>query len=205
MLQRATPPASSCLAPPFPRGQTPRASSRPSIPSNPREEARANQIAKQPTSPAKQPNPFKIGDLVLRFDKSSKKLHGSFSGPHLVVDVPTQSTITIQNIISGSRSSASIKMCRPYHSDLPPNHDFPMAVASGDTEEHVITRIVSSRDTPSGPLFTVEWFGGETTEVPLDSIKNTKAYTLYRSKHKPPPLQSPPSKRARSRREKRQC
>ncbi|KAL0212892.1 hypothetical protein RCL1_006518 [Eukaryota sp. TZLM3-RCL] len=170
-----------------------------------REEARANQIAKQPTSPTKLPNPFKIGDLVLRFDKSSKKLHGSFSGPHLVVDVPTQSTITIQNIISGSRSSASIKMCRPYHSDLPPNHDFHMAVASGDTEEHVITRIVSSRDTPSGPLFTVEWFGGETTEVPLDSIKNTKAYHVYRHKHKPPPLQSPPSKRARSRREKRQC
>ncbi|KAL0216976.1 hypothetical protein RCL1_007459 [Eukaryota sp. TZLM3-RCL] len=96
-------------------------------------------------------------------------------------------------------------MCRPYHSDLPPNHDFHMAVASGDTEEHVITRIVSSRDTPSGPLFTVEWFGGETTEVPLDSIKNTKAYHVYRHKHKPPSLQSPPSKRARSRREKRQC
>ncbi|KAL0217727.1 hypothetical protein RCL1_008576 [Eukaryota sp. TZLM3-RCL] len=90
-----------------------------------REEARANQIAKQPTPPTKQPNPFKIGDLVLRFDKSSKKLHGSFSGPHLVVDVPTQSTITIQNIISGSRSSASIKMCRPYHSDLSPQSRLP--------------------------------------------------------------------------------
>ncbi|KAL0225034.1 hypothetical protein RCL1_002946 [Eukaryota sp. TZLM3-RCL] len=170
-----------------------------------REEARANQIAKQPTPPAKHPNPFKPGDLVLRFDKSSKKLHGCLTGPHLVIDTPSPSTITFQNLITGSQGTASIKSCKPYHSDLPPNHEFHKAVAAADSEEHVITRVVSSRDTPSGPLFTVEWYGGESTEVPLDSIKNTKAYSLYRAKHKPPPLQSPPSKRARSRREKRQC
>ncbi|KAL0212942.1 hypothetical protein RCL1_006568 [Eukaryota sp. TZLM3-RCL] len=170
-----------------------------------REEARANQIAKQPTPPAKHPNPFKPGDLILRFDKSSKKLHGCLTGPHLVIDTPSPSTITFQNLITGSQGTASIKSCKPYHSDLPPNHEFHKAVAAADSEEHVITRVVSSRDTPSGPLFTVEWYGGESTEVPLDSIKNTKAYSLYRAKHKPPPLQSPPSKRARSRREKRQC
>ncbi|KAL0211826.1 hypothetical protein RCL1_005452 [Eukaryota sp. TZLM3-RCL] len=110
-----------------------------------REEARANQIAKQPTPPAKQPNPFKIGDLVLRFDKSSNKLHGSFSGPHLVVDVPTQSTITIQNIISGSRSSASIKMCRPYHSDLPP-------ITTSTWQSHLVTQRNTSSHVSCRPV-----------------------------------------------------
>ncbi|KAL0217140.1 hypothetical protein RCL1_007623 [Eukaryota sp. TZLM3-RCL] len=113
---------------------------------------------------------------------------------------------------SHSRTSSLVRKvlhrsnrANPITPTCPPNHEFHKAVAAADSEEHVITRVVSSRDTPSGPLFTVEWYGGESTEVPLDSIKNTKAYSLYRAKHKPPPLQSPPSKRARSRREKRQC
>ncbi|KAL0210464.1 hypothetical protein RCL1_004900 [Eukaryota sp. TZLM3-RCL] len=170
-----------------------------------REEARANQIAKQLTPHAKHPNPFKPGDLILRFDKSSKKPHGCLTGPYLVIDTPLPSTITFQNLITGYQGSASIKLCKPYYSDLPPNRELHKAVAAGDSEEYVISRVVSSRDTPSGLLFTVEWYGGETTEVPLDSIKNTKAYSLYRAKNKTPPLQSPPSKRAGSQREKRQC
>ncbi|KAL0212974.1 hypothetical protein RCL1_006600 [Eukaryota sp. TZLM3-RCL] len=164
-----------------------------------REEARAIQSAKIPHLSAKLVPNFRPGDLILRASKSSKKLHGGFSGPFLVVNTPSKSTLTLQNLITGSQSNASVHTCKPYHSDLPSNSDIHKAVASGDSEEHLVTRIISSRDSPSGPLCTVEWFGGDTTEVPLESIKNTAAYSAFVSKHKPPRNKSPPRKRTRLR------
>ncbi|KAL0212094.1 hypothetical protein RCL1_005720 [Eukaryota sp. TZLM3-RCL] len=163
-----------------------------------REEAKKIQNSKLP-QPSKHPNNFRPGDLVLRHSKSSKKLHGSYLGPFLVIEAPSSSSVTLQNLITGTTSTYASRQCKLYQTDLPDSSDLHKAVASGDSEEHLVSHIISVRDTPDGPLYSVQWFGGEISEVSLDTIKNTKAFADFQSLHRPPPLQSPPRKRARTR------
>ncbi|KAL0212406.1 hypothetical protein RCL1_006032 [Eukaryota sp. TZLM3-RCL] len=163
-----------------------------------REEAKRIQNSKLP-QPSKHPNNFRPGDLVLRHSKSSKKLHGSYLGPFLVIEAPSSSSVTLQNLITGTTSTYASRQCKLYQTDLPVSSDLHKAVASGDSEEHLVSHIISVRDTPDGPLYSVQWFGGEIYEVSLDTIKNTKAFADFQSLHRPPPLQSPPRKRARTR------
>ncbi|KAL0238038.1 hypothetical protein GEMRC1_012512 [Eukaryota sp. GEM-RC1] len=43
----------------------------------------------------------------------------------------------------------------------------------------IVIKVLSQSDSPSGPVCSVVWFDGDTTEVPLDQIKNTKAYSEF--------------------------
>ncbi|KAL0228435.1 hypothetical protein RCL1_004578 [Eukaryota sp. TZLM3-RCL] len=110
-----------------------------------REEARTLQTSKRPSSTSI-PNKFRPGDLVLRHAKNSRKLHGSYQGPFLVLDVPSNSSVSLQNLITGSTTSAAACQCKLYITDLPVTSDLHKAVASGDCEERLINRIVSVRD-----------------------------------------------------------
>ncbi|KAL0228635.1 hypothetical protein GEMRC1_013255 [Eukaryota sp. GEM-RC1] len=58
----------------------------------------------------------------------------------------------------------------------PPFHK---AVASGDSEEHIVLEILDRYDTPDGEHCTVLWNGGETSSVPTKDISNTKAYSAF--------------------------
>ncbi|KAL0252144.1 hypothetical protein GEMRC1_001356 [Eukaryota sp. GEM-RC1] len=142
-----------------------------------REEAETRQTSKAPRKTNKS-NPFKIGDLVLKKSKTSK-LHGSYAGPFLVMSVDSQSSMSIKNLITGHVSKASVHQCKIYLTDLPNDSDFHKAVASADSEEHIVLEILDRYDTPDGEHCTVLWYGGETSSVPTKDISNTKAYSAF--------------------------
>ncbi|KAL0229441.1 hypothetical protein GEMRC1_014058 [Eukaryota sp. GEM-RC1] len=121
---------------------------------------------------------FKIGDLVLKVAKTSK-LHGNYTGPFLVVSVDSKSSVSLKNLITGYVSKTSIHQCKIFQSDLPADHDLHRAIASGDSEEHIVVKILDRFDTPDGEFCTVLWFGGDTSSVPIKDIKNTKAYSDF--------------------------
>ncbi|KAL0247937.1 hypothetical protein GEMRC1_003176 [Eukaryota sp. GEM-RC1] len=52
-------------------------------------------------------------------------------------------------------------------------------IASGDSEERIVVKILDRFDTPDGEFCTVLWFGGDTSSVPIKDIKNTKAYSNF--------------------------
>ncbi|KAL0241825.1 hypothetical protein GEMRC1_007060 [Eukaryota sp. GEM-RC1] len=131
------------------------------------------------TSPVDTPSLFAIGDLVLRSNKAAKKLHGKQEGPYLVIDIPSKSSLELQNFVTGHRFRSSIHLCTKYLSDKPSSDEFHKAVASFDSEEMVITEILDQRDSPTGPICSVVWFDGDTTEEPLSLVKNTKAYSSF--------------------------
>ncbi|KAL0251392.1 hypothetical protein GEMRC1_000605 [Eukaryota sp. GEM-RC1] len=54
-----------------------------------------------------------------------------------------------------------------------------LAIASGDSEEHIVVKILDRFNTPDGEHCTVLWFGGDTSSVPTKDIKNTKAYSEF--------------------------
>ncbi|KAL0241330.1 hypothetical protein GEMRC1_006565 [Eukaryota sp. GEM-RC1] len=64
-------------------------------------------------------------------------------------------------------------------SDLPADHDLHRAIASGDSEEHIVVKILDRFNTPDGEHCTVLCFGGDTSSVPTKDIKNTKAYSEF--------------------------
>ncbi|KAL0224189.1 hypothetical protein P9112_003579 [Eukaryota sp. TZLM1-RC] len=58
------------------------------------------------------------------------------------------------------------------------------AVAAGDVEKHVMEKILSEYSSDSRSFCTVQWFGGETTEEPLHSVKHSEAYKLFNKNNK---------------------
>ncbi|KAL0246781.1 hypothetical protein GEMRC1_008128 [Eukaryota sp. GEM-RC1] len=145
-----------------------------------REEAETTQSSiKSSITTVDTPSLFAIGDLVLRSNKTAKKLHGKQEGPSLVIDIPSKSSLELQNFVTGHRFRSSSHLCTKYLSDKPSSDEFHKAVASCDSEDMVITEILDQRDSPTGPICSVVWFDGDTTEEPLSLVKNTKAYSSF--------------------------
>ncbi|KAL0231509.1 hypothetical protein GEMRC1_010913 [Eukaryota sp. GEM-RC1] len=145
-----------------------------------REEAETTQSSiKSSITTVDTPSLFAIGDLVLRSNKAAKKLHGKQEGPYLVTDIPSKSSLELQNFVTGHRFRSSIHLCTKYLSDKPSSDEFHKAVASCDSEEMVIIEILDQRDSPTGPICSVVWFDGDTTEEPLSLVKNTRAYSSF--------------------------
>ncbi|KAL0214176.1 hypothetical protein P9112_006360 [Eukaryota sp. TZLM1-RC] len=117
---------------------------------------------------------FNIGDYVLRKTKQNNKLHGSWNGPFLVIDQPSNSTLLLKNLITGIELKAAKKDCKIYNAENPQDIEFLKAVAAGDAEKHVIEKILSEYHSDSGSCCTVQWFGGETTEEPLIGLNIQK-------------------------------
>ncbi|KAL0231267.1 hypothetical protein GEMRC1_010671 [Eukaryota sp. GEM-RC1] len=136
-------------------------------------------------------------------NKAAKKLHGKQEGPYLVIDIPSKSSLELQNFVTGHRFRSSIHLCTKYLSDKPSSDEFHKAVASCDSEEMVIIEILDQRDSPTGPICSVVWFDGDTTEEPLSLVKNTKAYSSFiklnpHAKPKSKPNTKPRSSRNRN-------
>ncbi|KAL0218671.1 hypothetical protein P9112_004324 [Eukaryota sp. TZLM1-RC] len=127
---------------------------------------------------------FNIGDYVLRKTKQNNKLHGSWNGPFLVIDLPSKSTLILKNLTTGTELKAAKKDCKIYNAENPQDSEFLKAVAAGDSEKHVIEKILSEYHSDSGSFCTVQWFGGETTEEPLHSVKHSEAYKLFSKDNK---------------------
>ncbi|KAL0226048.1 hypothetical protein P9112_013372 [Eukaryota sp. TZLM1-RC] len=127
---------------------------------------------------------FNIGDYVLRKTKQNNKLHGSWNGPFLVIDLPSKSTLLLKNLTTGTELKAAKKDCKIYNAENPQDIEFLKAVAAGDSEKHVIEKILSEYHSDSGSFCTVQWFGGETTEEPLHSVKHSEAYKLFSKDNK---------------------
>ncbi|KAL0226589.1 hypothetical protein P9112_013913 [Eukaryota sp. TZLM1-RC] len=127
---------------------------------------------------------FNIGDYVLRKTKQNNKLHGSWNGPFLVIDLPSKSTLLLKNLTTGTELKAAKKDCKIYNAENPQDIEFLKAVAAGDSEKHVIEKILSEYHSDSGSFCTVQWFGGETTEEPLHLIKHSEAYKLFSKDNK---------------------
>ncbi|KAL0246349.1 hypothetical protein GEMRC1_007561 [Eukaryota sp. GEM-RC1] len=159
------------------------------------ESASSNQSSKRPPKSNKS-NPFVIGDLILRSSKTATKLHGKHSGPFLVIEIPSPSSLKIKNLVSGIESQASVHQCKLYNSDLPSNHGIHQQVAAGDKEEHVIIQVLEQFHSHEGLMCSVLWYGGDITTVASSSIKNTKAYVEFMKNNNNPP--SSPRKRTSS-------
>ncbi|KAL0248826.1 hypothetical protein GEMRC1_004060 [Eukaryota sp. GEM-RC1] len=131
-----------------------------------REEAEDRQSVLKPKKKFNTSQSFKIGDLVLKVAKT-------------IVSVDSKSSVSLKNLITGYVSKTSIHQCKIFQSDLPADHDLHRAIASGDSEEHIVVKILDRFDTPDGEFCTVLWFGGDTSSVPIKDIKNTKAYSDF--------------------------
>ncbi|KAL0209945.1 hypothetical protein P9112_010029 [Eukaryota sp. TZLM1-RC] len=164
------------------------------------------------------PNPFEVGQLVLRASSSSAKLHGDYLGPFLITEIVSNSSANIKNLCTGTIVQASVKHLAPWHSSLPTNDEFHSWVAAGDVEEHIIERVLSQE----GDFCQVQWPGKEITTEHVSTVQNTAAYKDFiktskarrRTKSAPPKkrtnsISSPPVTRAsrarRSKERKRQC
>ncbi|KAL0229243.1 hypothetical protein GEMRC1_013862 [Eukaryota sp. GEM-RC1] len=143
-----------------------------------REEAEVRQPRLKPKKKSGPSQSFNVGDLVLKASKTSK-LHGNYTGPYLVVSIDSKSSVSLKNLIIGYVSKTSIHQCKIFQSDLPADHDLHRAIASGDSEEHIVVKILDRFNTPDGEHCTVLWFGGDTSSVPTKDIKNTKAYSEF--------------------------
>ncbi|KAL0226230.1 hypothetical protein P9112_013554 [Eukaryota sp. TZLM1-RC] len=152
-----------------------------------REEAERHQSLNTPTSVDNTNSRsivFNIGDYVLRKTKQNNKLHGSWNGPFLVIDHPSNSTLLLKNLTTGTELMAAKKDCKIYNAENPQDIEFLKTVAAGDAEKHVIEKILSEYNSDSGSFSTVQWFGGETTEEPLHSVKHSEAYKLFSRNNK---------------------
>ncbi|KAL0239651.1 hypothetical protein GEMRC1_009759 [Eukaryota sp. GEM-RC1] len=143
-----------------------------------REEAEVRQSRLKPKKKSGPSQSFNVGDLVLKASKTSK-LHGNYTGPYLVVSIDSKSSVSLKNLITGYVSKTSIHQCKIFQSDLPADHVLHRAIASGDSEEHIVVKILDRFNTPDGEHRTVLWFGGDTSSVPTKDIKNTKAYSEF--------------------------
>ncbi|KAL0227234.1 hypothetical protein P9112_014558 [Eukaryota sp. TZLM1-RC] len=164
------------------------------------------------------PNPFEVGQLVLRASGSSAKLHGDYLGPFLITEIVSNSSVNIKNLCTGTIVQASVKHLAPWHSSLPTNDEFDSWVTAGDVEEHIIEKVLSQ----DGDFCQVQWPGKEITTEHMSTVQNTAAYKDFiktsnarrRTKSAPPKKRtnsngSPPVTRAsrarRSKERKRQC
>ncbi|KAL0223427.1 hypothetical protein P9112_002817 [Eukaryota sp. TZLM1-RC] len=86
---------------------------------------------------------FNIGDYVLRKTTQNNKLHGSWNGPSLVIDIPSKSTLLLKNLTTGTELKADRKDCNIYNAENLQDIEFLKAVAAGDAEKHVIEKILS--------------------------------------------------------------
>ncbi|KAL0239454.1 hypothetical protein GEMRC1_009562 [Eukaryota sp. GEM-RC1] len=143
-----------------------------------REEAEVRQSRLKPKKKSGPSQSFNVGDLVLKASKTSK-LHGNYTGPYLVVSIDSKSSVSLKNLITGYVSKTSIYQCKIFQSGLPADHDLHRAIASGDSEEHIVVKILDRFNTPDGEHCTVLWFGGDTSSVPTKDIKNTNAYSEF--------------------------
>ncbi|KAL0229451.1 hypothetical protein GEMRC1_014068 [Eukaryota sp. GEM-RC1] len=143
-----------------------------------REKAEVRQSRLKPKKKSGPSQSFNVGDLVLKASKTSK-LHGNYTGPYLVVSIDSKSSVSLKNLITGYVSKTSIHQCKIFQSDLPADHDLHRAIASGDSEEHIVVKILDRFNTPDGEHCTVLWFRGDTSSVPTKDIKNTKAYSEF--------------------------
>ncbi|KAL0242822.1 hypothetical protein GEMRC1_005385 [Eukaryota sp. GEM-RC1] len=143
-----------------------------------REEAEVRQTSIKPKKKSESSQSFKIGDFVVKIAKTSK-LHGNYFGPFLVVSVDSKSSVSLKNLITGHVSKTSIHQCKIFQSDLPADHDLHRTVASGDSVEHIVIKILDRFDTFDVQHCTVLWFGGDTSSVPIKDIKHTKVYSEF--------------------------
>ncbi|KAL0215937.1 hypothetical protein P9112_008121 [Eukaryota sp. TZLM1-RC] len=116
-----------------------------------------------------------MGDYVLRKTKQNNKLHGPWNGPCLIIDHPSNSTLLLKNLTTGSEVMAAKKDCKIYNAKNPQDVEFLKAVAAGDVEKHVIEKILSEYNSDPGSFCTVQWFGGEPNEEPLHSVEHSEA------------------------------
>ncbi|KAL0226168.1 hypothetical protein P9112_013492 [Eukaryota sp. TZLM1-RC] len=175
--------------------------------------SKASKLARSST-----PNPFEVGQLVLRASGSSAKLHGDYLGLFLITEIVSNSSVNIKNLCTGTIVQASVKHLAPWHSSLPTNDEFHSWVAAGDVEEHIIEKVLSQ----NGDFCQVQWPGKEITTEHVSTVQNTAAYKDFiktskarrRTKSAPPKkrnnsISSPPVTRAsrarRSKERKRQC
>ncbi|KAL0206225.1 hypothetical protein P9112_001532 [Eukaryota sp. TZLM1-RC] len=86
------------------------------------------------------PNPFDVGQLVLRASCSSAKLHGDYLGPFLITDIVSNSSVKIKNLCTSTIVQASVKHLTPWRSSLPANDEFLLWVAASNVEKHIIKR-----------------------------------------------------------------
>ncbi|KAL0206827.1 hypothetical protein P9112_012538 [Eukaryota sp. TZLM1-RC] len=117
------------------------------------------------------PNPFEVGQLVLRASSSSAKLHGDYLGPFLITEIVSNSSVNIKNLCTGAIVQASVKHLAPWHSSLPTNDEFHSWVAAGDVEEHIIEKVLSQ----DGDFCQVQWPEKEITTEHVSTIQNTAA------------------------------
>ncbi|KAL0218843.1 hypothetical protein P9112_004496 [Eukaryota sp. TZLM1-RC] len=108
-------------------------------------------------------------------------------------------TTTGPNLITGVETKASISQCKLYHSDKPTDDEFHRIVASGDTEEHLLLKVLSQ----DGNECQVVYAGDVRGTEPVDRIKSTKAYQAFLQTNKSRPPAGQPTRKQPRRRAKR--
>ncbi|KAL0225775.1 hypothetical protein P9112_013099 [Eukaryota sp. TZLM1-RC] len=155
---------------------------------------------------------FEVGQLVLRASGSSAKFHRDYSGPFLITEIVSNSSVNIKNLCTGTIVQASVKNLASWHSSLPTNDEFHPWGAAGDVEDTSLKQVLSQ----DGGFCQVQWPGKEITTEHMSTVQNTAAYkdftktskTRRRTKSAPPKKRtncngSPPVTRApRARRSK---
>ncbi|KAL0208106.1 hypothetical protein P9112_010693 [Eukaryota sp. TZLM1-RC] len=123
---------------------------------------------------------IKMKNTRLQEKREEAERHQTLNTPSSVDN--TNSCLIIFNI--GDYVLPAKKDCKIYNAENPQDIEFLKAVAAGDSEKHVIEKILSEYHSDSGSFCTVQWFGGETTEEPLHSIKHSEAYKLFSKDNK---------------------
>ncbi|KAL0219548.1 hypothetical protein P9112_005201 [Eukaryota sp. TZLM1-RC] len=75
-----------------------------------------------------------------------------------------------------------MRNCKIHNADDPNANDLLRTIAATDSAKHVIDEILDEYYTAQGPFCTVRWFGGDTTEEPLHSIRYSEAYQRFNKK-----------------------
>ncbi|KAL0210011.1 hypothetical protein P9112_010095 [Eukaryota sp. TZLM1-RC] len=101
------------------------------------------------------------------------KLHGHFVGPYVVLRILSSSSLLVRNPVSGSTLKTAIHLVKPCLSSLPP--EILNTCVAADPGELILDAIVDI----SADSATVLWSDGTTTAQPVDSIRNTAAYSRY--------------------------
>ncbi|KAL0226173.1 hypothetical protein P9112_013497 [Eukaryota sp. TZLM1-RC] len=74
------------------------------------------------------------------------------------------------------QTKVSEKDCKLYNADDPNIVNLLRAIAATSSGKHVIKKILDEYNTAQRPFCTVKWFGGDTTEEPLHSIRYSEVY-----------------------------
>ncbi|KAL0215434.1 hypothetical protein P9112_007618 [Eukaryota sp. TZLM1-RC] len=103
------------------------------------------------------------------------------------------------DVTNGVESKASISQCKLYHSDKPTDDKFHRIVASGDTEEHLLSKVLNQ----DGNECQVVYAGDVRGTEPVDRIKNTKADQAFLQTNKSRPSAGQPTRKQPHRRARR--